>query len=82
MQKISGVTIARTLQWNCQIPEVITQANKHMYFLILLKCAQVPINDIVSFYSTCIRPVLQYCAPVFHHALPAYLRDEQGHVQK
>ena len=53
-----------------------------MYFLILLKRARVPINDIVNFYSTCIRPVLEYCAPVFHHALPTYLSDELERVQK
>ena len=53
-----------------------------MYFLILLKRARVPIYDIVSFYSTCIRPVLEYCAPVFHHALPAYLSDKLERVQK
>ena len=53
-----------------------------MYFLILLKRARVPINDIVSFYSSCIRTVLEYCAPVFHHALPAYLSDELERVQK
>ena len=27
-------------------------------------------------------PVLEYCAPVFHHALPAYLCDELERVQK
>ena len=53
-----------------------------MYFLILLRRARVPVNDIVSFYSTCIRSVLEYCAPIFHHALPAYLSDELEHVQK
>ena len=47
-----------------------------------LKYAQVPFNDIISFYSTCIRPVMEYCAPVFHNALPAYLSDELEHVQK
>ena len=52
-----------------------------MYFLILLKRAGVPINDIVSFYSTCIRPVLEYCAPVFHHALKAYLIDQLERAQ-
>ena len=52
-----------------------------MYFLILLKPARVPINHTVSFYSTRITPVLEYCAYVFHHALPAYLRDELEHVQ-
>ena len=80
--KILGVTIASTLQWNYHIHEVIRKANKRMYFLILLKRARVPINDIVSFYTTCIRPVLEYCAPVFHHALPAYLSDELERVQK
>ena len=53
-----------------------------MYVLILLKGARVSINDIASFYSTCTRPVLEYCAPVFHHGLPAYLSDELECVQK
>ena len=58
--KILGVTIASTLLWNYHIHELIRKSNKCMYFLILLNRAQVPINDIVSFYSTCIRPVLEY----------------------
>ena len=53
-----------------------------MYFLILLKPARVPIDETVSFHSTRFRPVLEYCAPVFHHALPAYLSDELERVQK
>ena len=28
------------------------------------------------------RPVLEYCAPVFHHALPQYLSDDIERVQK
>ena len=80
--KILGVTIGSTLQWNNHIHEVIRKANKRIYFLILLKRARVPINDIDSFYSTCIRPVLRYCASVFHHALPAYLSDELQSVYK
>ena len=28
----------------------------------------VPAYDIIIFYFTCIRPVLQYCVLVFHHA--------------
>ena len=53
-----------------------------MHFLILLERARVPINNIVSFYSTCITPVLEYCAPVFLHALPAYLSEELERVPK
>ena len=38
--------------------------------------------DILNFYCTCIRPVLEYCAPVFHHSLPAYLSDDIERIQK
>ena len=53
-----------------------------MYFLILLKRAKVPACDILSFYTTCIRPVLEYCAPLYHNALPEYLCKDIERVQK
>ena len=70
--KLQGVTITNTLQWNCHVLDVIQNANKRIYFLILLKRANVPAHDIICFYLTCIRPVLEYCAPLYHHALPDY----------
>ena len=36
----------------------------------------------MSFYITCVRSVIDYAAPVFHHALPAYLSQELERVQK
>ena len=47
-----------------------------MFFLVLLKGAKVPTHDIISFDYTCIRPVLDYCTPLYHHALHAYLSDD------
>ena len=80
--RILGVTISNTLQWNDHISDVISKSNKRLYFIVLLKRACVPIEDIVMFYCTCIRPVLEYCAPVFHHSLPNYLSDDLERVQK
>ena len=57
-------------------------SNKRIYFLILLKRARVPSNDILNFYCTCVRPVLEYCAPVFHRSLPAYLCNDIERVQR
>ena len=71
--KLLGVTITNTLQWNCPVLNVIQKANKRIYFIILLKRANVPAHDITCFYLTCIRPVLEYCAPLYHHALLDYL---------
>ena len=34
------------------------------------------------FYTTCVHSVIDYAAPVFHHALPAYLSQELERVQK
>ena len=53
-----------------------------MFFLILLKRTKVPARDIISFYLTCIRPVLEYCDPLYHHALPDYLSNGIERVQK
>lgn len=71
--KILGVTISS---------ECFKKANKRLSFIVLLKRANVPLSDIVNFYCTMIRPVLEYCAPVFHHALPQYLSDDIEGVQK
>ena len=71
--KILGVTLANNLKWNDIVSESIKKVNKHLYFLVMLKRAGVPLKDIVAFYTTAIRPVLEYCSPVFHHALPKYL---------
>ena len=80
--KILGVTITDTLQSNNHVTEKVKKANKRLYFTKLLKRAYVPQEDILNFYYGCIRPVLEYCAPVFHHSLPAYLSDEIERVQK
>ena len=57
--KMLGVTISSDLKWNDHISECIKKANKRLYFIVLLKCANVPLSDIVNFYCTMIRPVLQ-----------------------
>ena len=43
---------------------------------------QSPKQDIITFYVTCVRPVLGYSCQVFHFALPAYLSDAIERVQK
>ena len=73
---VLGLTISNNLLWNDHVTETIKKANKHLYSLVLLKRAGVPLMDIKNFYCATIRPVLEYCSPVFHHALPQYLSAE------
>ena len=80
--KMLGVTISSDLKWNNHILDCIKKLNNHLYFIVLLKRARVSLNDIVNFYCTTIRPVLEYCAPVFCHALPPYLTEDIERIQK
>ena len=77
-----GLTISNSSLWNDHVTETIKKANKRLYSLVLLKRAGVPLIDIKNFYCATIRPVLEYCSPVFHHALPQYLSAEVERVQK
>ena len=56
--------------------------SKRIYFLIQLKRARVPRQDLILFYTTCIRSLLTYASPVFFHALPLYLKNELERVEK
>ena len=76
------IIISSDLKWNNHVVDCIKKANKRIYFIVLLKRARVPCNDIVDFYCTTIRSVLEYCAPLFHHALPAYLSEDIERIQK
>ena len=78
--KLLGVTTTNTLQWNCHVLDVIKKVNKTIYFLILLNRANGPAHDIICFYLTCIRPVLEYCAPC--NALPDYFSKDIERIQK
>ena len=39
-------------------------------------------EDILKFYCSVTRGVLEYCAQAFHHSLPKYLEEELEIVQK
>ena len=53
--KILGVTVSNNLLWNNHINDVIRKANKRLYFIVLLKRARLPAEDIICFYCTCTR---------------------------
>lgn len=80
--KLLGVTISHNLSWNNHIIEIVKKAAKRLYFLVQLKRAKVPFSDLVLFYTTCVRSILTYAVPVFHHALPKYLQVELERIQK
>ena len=80
--KLLGVTINRKLTWNDHIREMVKKAARKLYFLVQMKRFNIPAEDIIAYYYACIRSVIDYTCPLFHHALPKYPRQELERIQK
>ena len=57
-------------------------AAKSLYFLVQLKRAKFPSQELVKFYVACIQPILTYACQVYHNALPEYLSLSLKRIQK
>ena len=80
--KLLGLNISSDLWWNCHCAEISKKVASRLYFLTQLKRTNIPTKDLLLFYLTCIRPVMEYACPVFHSALHAYLSAELEQLQK
>ena len=80
--KLLGVTISNNLTWNAHIKQVIKKARKRLYYLVQLKRARLPVEDLVLFYTSCVRSVMDYAVPAFFHSLPKYLKNDLIHLGK
>ena len=80
--KLLGVLVSDNLRRNAHVETICKKAATHLYFLKQLNRAKVPAKDMPLFCTTCIRPVLEYECPVFHHSFPQYLYNEMERLQK
>ena len=56
--KILGLSVSNNFKWNNHIDQIISKARKRLYFLSQLKRARVGKKELVLFFTTCIRPIL------------------------
>ena len=50
--------------------------------LAQLKRARIHPSNLLTFYKTCVHPVMEYACPVFHDSLPMYLSKELEKLQR
>ena len=80
--KLLGLTISNNLKWNVHIKNVIKKGASRLYLLRQLKRAKGDLEQLLCFYTTCIRPVSEYACQVVHNGLPEYLSDELEKIQR
>jgi len=67
--KLLGVHVSNNLSWNLHVDYICARANTRLHYLKRLKRAGLPADRLAHWYTSVIRPVLEYCAVVWHHGL-------------
>ena len=80
--KLLGVVIQDDFKWSNHIDKITKKGSKRLHILRVLRCSLIPANDLLKVYLFLIRPVLEYCCPVWHPNLPIYLSDRIERIQK
>jgi len=69
--KLLGVHVASDLKWSQHVDAITSKADARLHFLKQLKRLGAGQDDLLCFYGTVIRPVLEYACPVRHSSLTA-----------
>jgi len=74
--------LSSDLKWTEHVDAITSKAASHLYFLKQLRRADVPTTDLLHFYTTVVRPVLEYACPVWHSGLTVAQSNLLESVQK
>ena len=80
--KVLGVTISNDLKWNDHVDTITSKAARRLYLLSQLKRAGISSDDLLAFYYSVIRSVLEFSCQLFHRSLPKYLSDDIERIQR
>ena len=80
--KLLGVTISSDMCWQTHVEDMVLKGSRALYMLYIMKRFRPPLEQMVKVYITYIRPLLEYCAPVFHASLTAQQAEKLERVQK
>ena len=74
--------LSNKLDWSDHCEYLHTKGSQRLYLLVLLRRAGVPDHDILWIYTSMIRSVLEYAAPVWHTSLSQEQSERLESVQK
>ena len=79
---VLGVTISNDLKWNDHVDTITSKAARRLYLLSQLKRAGISPDDLLAFYYSVIRSILEFSCQLFHRSLPKYLSDDIERIQR
>jgi len=76
--KLLGLIITDNLSWENRVNVVCAKAGTRLHFLKLLKRCLVTFDDLLHYYKSVIRPVIEYACPVWQSGLTM---DQRGRLE-
>jgi hypothetical protein len=80
--KLLGVHVSNDLKWAQHVDAISAKVASRLYFLKQLKRTGAPLSDLLCFYTTVVRPVLEYACPVWHSSLTVAQSEMLESLQK
>ena len=80
--KLLGLITNADLNWNAHVENVAWKAIKRLHFLVQLKRTKLSPTDLILYYNTCVRSVVDYAVQVLYNALPQYPINALVRIEK
>ena len=79
--KLLGVYVSNDLKWNHHVEVIVQKENRRLYSLRVVKQCGAPPASLAKVYTTIVRPVLEYAAPVWQN-IPDFLPYKIESIQR
>jgi hypothetical protein len=80
--KLPGIVITSNLSWDDHVSAIYLKANKRLHYLKLLKRTSIPVDDLLLYYKSIIRPVIDYACAVWQSGLTVEQRHCLESIQR
>ena len=80
--KILGITITSNLTWDVHVDEITRKAGKRLFQLLQLKRSGIPAEDLLTVYTTVVRPTLEYACLTWSTSLTFGFQSDMERVQR
>jgi len=79
--KLLGVTIDDDLKWSTHVNTICSKASSRLHFLKVLKRCSLSTSDLLYFYISAVRPLLEYACPAWHTSLTSEQSKQIERIQ-
>ena len=80
--RLLGIHIDNNFKWTSHTAYIYSKASSRLYFMKLLKRSGSWVDDMLHFFKTVIRFLLEHACPVWHTCLTHEQSDQTESVQK